>query len=64
VSARSTPQRRPFARELGATLAVATFSVAVAAGFARVFTGWSFMSDLVVLVLVGHGLGLLLRRLR
>ncbi|HSM66325.1 MAG TPA: DUF3488 domain-containing protein, partial [Ilumatobacteraceae bacterium] len=63
MSARSTPQRRPFARELGATLAVATFSVAVAAGFARVFTGWSFMSDLVVLVLVGHGLGLLLRRL-
>jgi transglutaminase-like putative cysteine protease len=55
---------RPFGRELGATLAVAAFSIAVAAGFARVFSGWSFMTDLVLVALAGHGIGLLLRRLR
>jgi transglutaminase-like putative cysteine protease len=47
-----------------ATLAVAAFSVAVAAGFARVFSGWQFLPDLVAIVIVGHGAGLLLRRLR
>jgi transglutaminase-like putative cysteine protease len=56
--------RRPFGRELGATVAVAAFSIAVAAGFARVFSGWNFMTDLILVALAGHGLGLLLRRLR
>jgi transglutaminase-like putative cysteine protease len=55
---------RPFGRELGATVAVAAFSIAVAAGFARVFSGWNFMTDLILVALAGHGLGLLLRRLR
>ncbi len=58
------PGSRPFGRELGATLAVAAFSIAVAAGFARVFSGWNFMTDLILVALAGHGLGLLLRRLR
>lgn len=49
-------------RDLGATTAVAAFSLAVAAGFARVFSGWDFMNDLALIVVVGHGLGLLLRR--
>ncbi len=62
MSTTPTPRRRSFTRDLGATLAVAAFSLTVAAGFARVFTGWSFMDDLLVLVLVGHGLGLVLRR--
>jgi transglutaminase-like putative cysteine protease len=55
---------RPFGRELQATVAVAAFSIAVAAGFARVFSGWGFMTDLIVIVLAGHGVGLLLRQLR
>jgi len=46
-----------------ATLAVAAFSTAVAAGYARVFSGWDFMSDMVVVVVVGHGFGLVTRRL-
>ena len=50
-------------RDLGATAAVAAFSLAVAAGFARVFSGWSFMEDLALIVVVGHGLGLVLRRM-
>ena len=60
----STPARtRSLGRELGATAAVAAFSLTVALGYARVFTGWSFMQDMAVIVVVGHGLGLLLRRL-
>jgi transglutaminase-like putative cysteine protease len=61
---RRHPVSRPFGRELGATLAVAAFSIAVAAGFARVFSGWDFMTDLILVALAGHGVGLLLRRLR
>jgi transglutaminase-like putative cysteine protease len=47
-----------------ATLAVALFSLTVAAGFARVFSGWGFMSDMALVVVAGHGSSLLLRRLR
>lgn len=50
--------------DVQATVAVALFSVAVALGFARVFSGWDFMNDFVPIVVVGHGVGLLLRRLR
>ncbi len=61
------PDRRtgqpPLERDIGATLAVIAFSVAVAAGYARVFSGWGFMNDLVVVVIVGHGVGLVVRRL-
>ncbi len=50
-------------RDIAASLAVAAFSIAVAAGFARVFSGWDFMRDLVVVVVVAHGVGLVVRRL-
>jgi len=33
-------------------------------GFARVFSGWSFVRELVVLIVFGHGGSLLLRRIR
>lgn len=56
--------RRPFGIDLAASLAVGAFSIAVAAGFARVFSGWEFMGDLVAIVLVGHGVGFVSRRLR
>lgn len=51
-------------RDLGATLALACFSVAVGLGFARVFEGWGFVTDLVLVVIVGHGGSFVLRRLR
>jgi transglutaminase-like putative cysteine protease len=47
-----------------ASLAVACFSLAVAAGLARVFSGWSFMYDMALVVVAGHGSSLLLRRFR
>jgi transglutaminase-like putative cysteine protease len=47
-----------------ATAMVAAFSMAVAVGFARVFSGWPFLADMAWIVLVGHGAGLLMRRLR
>ncbi len=50
-------------RDVAASFAVAAFSIAVAAGFARVFSGWDFMTDLVAVVAVGHGVGLVVRRL-
>ncbi len=53
----------PLERDVAASVAVAAFSVAVAAGFARVFSGWDFLSDLIVVVVVGHGVGLVMRRL-
>lgn len=66
TGSRPTADRRAgqpsLARDIGATLAVVAFSVAVAAGYARVFSGWGFMNDLVVVVLVGHGVGLVVRR--
>jgi len=49
--------------DLTATAALALYSAAVAAGFARVFAGWGFLDNMLVLVLVGHGAGLVLRRL-
>jgi transglutaminase-like putative cysteine protease len=51
-------------RDLTATVAVTMYSLVVAAGFARVFSGWEFMADLAVLVVLGHGASFALRRLR
>lgn len=51
---------RPFPDPL-ATLGLMLFSISVAAGFARVFDGWSFLADLVVLIVVGHGVSFVLR---
>jgi hypothetical protein len=55
-------------QSLGADLiasgALFLYSVAVAAGFARVFSGWDFFDNLVAVALLGHAAGLLLRRLR
>ena len=47
-----------------ATLALALYSFVAALGFARVFADWEFVPDLLVIVIVGHGASLLLRRLR
>ncbi len=52
----------PLDRDLVATLAVTAYSLAVALGFARVFSGWEFFSDLALIAVVGHGLSFLLRR--
>ncbi|MGB0113279.1 MAG: transglutaminaseTgpA domain-containing protein, partial [Ilumatobacteraceae bacterium] len=64
----SEPNQRlhalPLGRDVIATIVVAAFSLAVAVGYVRVFSGWHFMDDMVVIVVVGHGAGLLLRRLR
>ncbi len=47
-----------------ATITLAAYSFIAALGFARVFTDWQFVPDIIVIVLVGHGTSLLLRRLR
>lgn len=52
------------ADEALATAALLTFSLVVAAGFARVFSGWDFFDNLAVVAIVGHLLSLVLRRLR
>lgn len=51
-------------RDLTATAALACYSLAVAVGFARVFSGWPFLRDMIVVVVVGHGVSFALRRLR
>jgi transglutaminase-like putative cysteine protease len=54
----------PFDRDLTATVALALYSLSVAIGFARVFSGWDFVPDFVLLVVVGHGASFALRRAR
>ncbi len=51
------------ALDIVATLALAAYSFVAALGFARVFADWQFVADVGVVVVVGHGLSLLLRRL-
>ncbi|HUV16937.1 MAG TPA: DUF3488 and transglutaminase-like domain-containing protein [Ilumatobacteraceae bacterium] len=58
------PSRPGLGSDLLATLLVAAFSMAVAVGYARVFSGWPFVADMAVIVVAGHGVGLLLRRLQ
>ena len=61
----ATEDDRPtLSSDIGATLALALYSAAVAAGFARVFSGWEFLDNLLLLVIAGHGAGLILRRLK
>jgi len=63
--ASAPPARRiGLSTDVAATLALTGFSLAVVAGFARVFSGWGFFDNLAVVALVGHALGLLLRRVR
>ena len=50
--------------ELIATVAMALFSIAVAAGFARVFAGWPFLNNFIAMAVIGHGLSFVLRRMR
>jgi len=50
--------------ELIATIAMTLFSIAVAAGFARVFRGWQFLDGFIAMAVIGHGLSFVLRRLR
>lgn len=61
---RTSSNRSGFGNDLAATLIVAAFSMAVALGYARSFSGWPFLVDMAVIVVAGHGAGLLLRRLR
>ncbi len=63
------PTARPIvdpllSRELIAVAALTTFTIAVAIGYTRVFAGWQFLDDFLVLAVVGHGAGFVLRRLR
>jgi transglutaminase-like putative cysteine protease len=51
-------------RDVMATAALTMYSIVVAIGFARVFSGWSFLVDLTVIAVVGHGVSFLLRRVR
>ena len=58
----STASERSLSRDIAATLTLTAFSLVVAAGFARVFSGWEFMTDLALVAIVGHGVSFLLRR--
>ena len=60
--ARRSEGRRE-ALDVAATLALAAYSFVAALGFARVFADWQFVADVGVVVVVGHGVSLLLRRL-
>ncbi|MFT6764630.1 MAG: transglutaminase-like putative cysteine protease [Candidatus Aldehydirespiratoraceae bacterium] len=47
-----------------ATLALFAYSAVVATGFTRVFSGWDFLDNLLVVVFVGHGVSFALRSAR
>ncbi len=55
---------KSFTSDFLASCGLTVFALAVAAGFARVFSGWEFFDDLAVIAIVGHGSGLVARRLR
>jgi transglutaminase-like putative cysteine protease len=52
------------ASDVTASAALLLYSAAVVGGFARVFSGWDFFDNLLLVAVVGHGLGLVLRLLR
>jgi transglutaminase-like putative cysteine protease len=65
ASGRALAERdRREALDIVATVALATYSFIAALGFARVFADWQFVRDVAVIVIVGHGTSLLMRRLR
>jgi transglutaminase-like putative cysteine protease len=49
--------------DLAATMGLALYSLFAALGFARVFGDWAFVADVATVVIVGHGLSFMLRRL-
>ena len=57
-------ERADLATDVVATLALLAYSIAVAAGFGRVFGGWDFLPSLVGLAVVGHATSFALRRVR
>lgn len=52
----------PLADDALATAALCAYTLAVAIGFARVFSGWAFLGDLATIAIVGHGVSFALRR--
>jgi transglutaminase-like putative cysteine protease len=54
----------PIGKDAIATAALCSYTLAVAAGFARVFSGWEFMADFALLAIAGHGVSFALRRSR
>jgi len=61
---RATTPLAPINRDLAATAALALYSFVVGVGFARVFGGWAFVPHFLLLVVVGHGSSLAMRRAR
>ena len=54
----------PIGLDLAATLGMIAYATAVAIGFSKVFVGWDFLRDLVLIAVVGHGASYVTRRLR
>jgi transglutaminase-like putative cysteine protease len=47
-----------------AAVALGAYSLAVVAGFTRVFNGWDFFDNLAMVAIVGHGVAFALRRVK
>jgi transglutaminase-like putative cysteine protease len=62
MSVASDDRRRVL--DAAATIALALYSFVAALGFRRVFGDWEFVGDVLVVVIVGHGLSWLLRQQR
>jgi transglutaminase-like putative cysteine protease/uncharacterized membrane protein len=62
MSVASDDRRRVL--DAAATIALALYSFVAALGFRRVFGDWQFVGDVLVVVIVGHGLSWLLRQQR
>lgn len=58
------PERSAAGLDLATTIGLAIFSFVAALGFGRVFGGWPFVEDALVIVVVGHGMSFAARRLR
>jgi transglutaminase-like putative cysteine protease len=54
----------PLGLDLAATIGMIAYAITVAIGFSRVFIGWDFLEDLIIIAVVGHGVSYVTRRLR
>ena len=64
ATATAAELHRSVGLDAAATAGLALYSFVASLGYARVFADWQFVADVAVVVIVGHGLSFLLRRLR
>ncbi|MET0323748.1 MAG: DUF3488 and transglutaminase-like domain-containing protein [Ilumatobacteraceae bacterium] len=64
IGPRAAELHRAAGLDAAAAAGLAVYSFVASLGYARVFADWQFVGDVAAVVIVGHGLSFVLRRLR